>query len=81
MTQMVKVSAEPANAMMVSKDGMRMAIRRMTTIVAIRIEILRAPRADPEMPIRAVEGMVTGERPKRCSIVTTIGRALMERKC
>lgn len=75
--QIVKVRAEPENAMMVSKEGTRIAIRRMMTMVMIRMKSLRIPRVEPERPTREEDaGTFWEERPRRSSTVTTIGRAL-----
>lgn len=75
--QIVNVRAEPESAIMVSKEGTRIAISKMTTMVTIRMENLRTPRVEPERPRRDEEGgTFWDERPRRSSIVTTIGRAL-----
>lgn len=73
---MVKVRAEPEKAMMVSKEGTRMAMASMTMMVPMRMLSLRMPRVEPERPRRGEVGICWGERPMRCSIVTTMGRAL-----
>ena len=73
----MNVRAEPANAMILSKAGTRIAIKRMTTMVMIRMENLRMPRVEPERPTNEEdEGTFWDERPRRSSIVTTMGRAL-----
>lgn len=63
--------------MMVSKDGTKIAIRRMTTMVMTRMENLKIPRVEPERPTRDEdEGTFWDERPRRSSVVTAIGRTL-----
>lgn len=75
--QIVNVRAEPESAIMVSKEGTRIAISKMTTMVTTRMENLRMPRVEPERPRREEEGgTFWDERPRRSSMVTTIGRAL-----
>lgn len=75
--QMVKVRAEPESAMILSKDGKRMAIRMMTRMVEMRMRNLKRPRVLPARPIKVEEGgRDCGVRPRRTSTVTTIGREL-----
>lgn len=75
--QMVKVRAEPDSAMILSKDGKRMAIRIMTRMVEIRMRSLRTPRVLPGRPVKVEDGgRDCGVKPRRSSTVTTIGRAL-----
>ena len=77
MMHMVKVSAEPKNAMMTSNEGMRMAIRIMMMLVTMRMVHLRIPRVYPERPTSCVDpGTVRGCNPQKISVVTTIGRVL-----
>ena len=45
MMQMLNAIAEPNNAMTVSKDGTRIAIRTIATTVMARVNILKMPRA------------------------------------
>ncbi len=45
MMQMLKVNADPKNAMMVLKDGTRIAMKMMRTHVSTRIAHLNSPRA------------------------------------
>ena len=75
--QIVNVRAEPESAIIVSKEGTRIAISKMMTMVTTRMENLRIPRVEPERPRREEEGgTFWDERPRRSSMVTTIGRAL-----
>lgn len=75
--QMVKVRAEPDRAIILSKEGNRMAIRMMTRMVEMRMRSLNRPRVLPGRPVKVEEGgRECGVRPRRSSIVTTIGRAL-----
>lgn len=77
MMQMPNTSAEPQNAMIVSKDGTRIAIITMTTQVAIRMAHFRSPRVYPGRPTKPVEGdTVRALSPHKISRVNTIGRAL-----
>lgn len=74
---MEKVRAEPDSAMILSKDGKRMAIRMMTRMVEIRMRSLKKPRVLPGRPVKVeAGGRDSGVKPRRCSNVTTIGRAL-----
>lgn len=44
MMHMLNVNAEPNNAMMVAKDGMKIAIKMMMMQVTTRIAVRRIPR-------------------------------------
>ncbi len=76
--QMVKVSADPDKAMILSKEGKRIAMRIIIRMVVVRMAVLRRPRVEPERPVRdGLEGMDCAESPRRTSVVVTIGRALV----
>lgn len=74
---MVKHSAEPIKAMMRSKDGTRIAMMRITTMMAIRMVHFSRPRDQPDRPMRPGEGETArASSPQKISIVLTMGRAL-----
>lgn len=75
--QMVKVRAEPDRAIILSKEGNRMAIKMMMRMVEMRMMSLNRPRVLPGRPVKVDEGgRECGVRPRRSSTVTTMGRAL-----
>lgn len=55
MMQMLKVNAEPKNAMMVAKDGMKIAIRMIAMQVRTRIPHRKIPRVYPGRPVMLLE--------------------------
>lgn len=56
MMQMLKVNAEPNKAMMVAKDGIKIAIRMIMMQVTTRIAVRNIPLAYPGRPRTLLEG-------------------------
>lgn len=77
MMHIVKHSADPINAMILSKDGKTIAISTITTTTRIRIRILNDWRMLSLIPMGGSE-MALGRSPSphRTSAVITSGREL-----
>jgi hypothetical protein len=74
---MLNVNADPKNAIMVSKEGMKTAMRIITMHVRMRMVHRNNPLVYPGRPMALDKGgTLLTSSPQRISMVTTIGRAL-----
>lgn len=77
MMQMLNAIAEPINAMIVSKEGTRIAKITITAIVKTRMKALMRPRVQLNMPKRpVVRGTSLADKPIKDSRVMFMGLTL-----
>lgn len=75
---MAKVNVDPNNAMIVTNEGTKTAMRMITTQMRTRIAHFNNPLAYPGRPMMLLEGgMLLTCSPQRISMDTTIGRVLL----